>query len=101
MKPKDSGRARQLYHKLGVLEKGTPVQDHMAGVPIVSSFVICGIPSVHSLDFDELFLCGSAEATENLQSLAIDDRQQVSGQEAPTALLEGTGGGPTIPIEWG
>ena len=69
------------------------------GVTIVSSFVICGIPSVHSLDFDELFLCGSTEVIEDLQPLAIDDRQQASRQEAPTTPLEGTGGGLTIPIE--
>ena len=48
------------------LGKGTSVQDRTIGVPIVSSFIICGIPSVHSLDFDELFVCGSAEATEDL-----------------------------------
>ena len=71
----------------------------MAKVPIVSSFVICGILSVRSLDFDELFLCGSVEATENLQPSAVNDRQQVPEQEAPTAPLKGTGSGPTIPNE--
>lgn len=47
------------------------VQDRKAGVPIVSSFIICGIPSLHSLDFDELFVCGSAEANE----VGVNDRQ--------------------------
>ena len=73
----------------------------MAGVPIESSFIICGIPSVHCLDFDELFLCGSAKATQDLQPSVIDDRQQALGEEAAIAPLKGMGGGWTIPIEGG
>lgn len=42
------------------------VQDHIVGIHIVSSFIIYGIPSVHSIDFDELFLCGSVEETKDL-----------------------------------
>ena len=49
---------------------------------------MCGIPSVHSLNFDELFLCGSAKMTEDLQPSAANDRGHVEEMETPRVNQE-------------
>lgn len=82
--PKDGGGAKWLYHCAGWLRKGSPVQDDLARI-IVVSFLHPHISTNTRMLLDKLFLSCSGESTEELQPSTMDDRWCIVEPEAPGA----------------